>query len=63
VFLVRLLALFDKKIARVADDLNWNYELSDEKIKRILKWNPRSAEEAILAMAESLIEHGLVTTK
>jgi len=60
VFLVRLLALFDKKIARVADDLNWDFEFSDEKIKRILKWNPRPAEEAILAMAESLIEHGLV---
>jgi dihydroflavonol-4-reductase len=60
VFLVRILALFDKKIARVADDLDWDFEFSDEKIKRILKWSPRSAEEAILAMAESLIEHGLV---
>lgn len=63
VFLVRILALFDKKIARVIDDLEWDFEFSDEKIKRILKWNPRSAEEAILAMAESLIEHGLVATK
>jgi dihydroflavonol-4-reductase len=60
VFLVRLLALFDKKVARVADDLNWDFILSDEKIKRILKWHPRPAEEAILSMAESLIEQGLV---
>jgi dihydroflavonol-4-reductase len=60
VFLVRLLALFDKKVARVADDLNWDYELSGEKIKHILKWSPRTAEEAILSMAESLIEQGLV---
>jgi dihydroflavonol-4-reductase len=60
VVLVRLLALFDKKIARVADDLNWDFEFSDEKIKHILKWSPRSAEEAILSMAESLIEQGLV---
>jgi dihydroflavonol-4-reductase len=60
VFLVRLLALFDKKVARVADDLNWDFEFSDEKIKRILKWSPRSAEEAILSMAESLIEQGFV---
>jgi dihydroflavonol-4-reductase len=60
VFLVRVLALFDKKIARVADDLNWDYKLSDEKIKRMLDWSPRSAEEAILSMAESLIEQGFV---
>ncbi len=60
VFLVRILALFDKKIARVADDLNWDFELSGEKAKRILKWNPRSAEEAILSMAESLIKQGFV---
>ncbi len=58
--LVRLLALFDKKIAIVVRDLNWDYDLSNEKAKRILKWSPRSAEEAILSMAESLIEQGFV---
>ena len=60
VFLVHFLALFDKKIALVANDLNWDFEFSDEKIKRILKWNPRSMEESILSMAESLIEQGFV---
>ncbi|MBI5952725.1 MAG: aldehyde reductase [Chloroflexi bacterium] len=60
VWVVRLLALFDKKIARVVGDLEWDFELSDEKIKRILKWSPRPMEEAILSMAESLIEQGLV---
>jgi len=58
--LVRLLALFDKKIAIVVRDLDWDYDLSNEKAKRILKWSPRSAEESILSMAESLIEHGFV---
>jgi dihydroflavonol-4-reductase len=60
VFAVRLLALFDKKIARVTGDLEWDFDFSDEKIKRILKWSPRPMEEAILSMAESLIEQGLV---
>lgn len=60
VVFVRLLALFDKKIARVAGDLNWDYDLSNEKSKRILKWMPRKAEEAILSMSESLIEQGFV---
>ncbi|MBI5841388.1 MAG: aldehyde reductase [Chloroflexi bacterium] len=57
-FLVRILALFDKKIAIVARDLDWDYELSNEKIKRVLNWNPRSKEETILSMAESLVEQG-----
>ncbi|MBI5352353.1 MAG: NAD-dependent epimerase/dehydratase family protein [Chloroflexi bacterium] len=59
-FLVRILALFDKKIARVSGDLNWDYGLLNEKAKRILKWNPRTPEESILSMAESLIEQGFV---
>lgn len=60
VFLVRLLALFDKRIALVVPTLNWDFELSNEKAKRLLKWSPRSKEEAILSMAESLIEQGFV---
>ena len=60
VFLVRALALFDKRIALVTPSLNWNFELSNTKIKRILNWQPRSKEEAILSMAESLIEQGFV---
>jgi len=59
-FLVRILALFDKKIAVVTESLDWDFELSSEKAKRILKWQPHSKEEAILSMAESLIEQGLV---
>ncbi|MDD2922611.1 MAG: aldehyde reductase, partial [Anaerolineales bacterium] len=59
-FAVRLMALFDKKIAVVIRDLDWEYDISSEEAKRVLKWNPRSKEEAILSMAESLIELGLV---
>ncbi len=59
-FLVRVIALFDKKVSRVTESLDWDYEFSNEKAKRILKWNPRSKEEAILSMAESLIEQGFV---
>jgi dihydroflavonol-4-reductase len=57
---IRILALFDKKIARVSDSLDRDFEQSNEKAKRILKWTPRSEKEAILSMAESLIEHGFV---
>ena len=59
-FLIRFIALFDKKIALVTNSLDWDFDFSNEKAKRILKWNPRSPEVAILAMAESLIEQGLI---
>jgi len=62
VFFARLVALFDKKVALIIPLLNWDFELSNEKAKRILKWQPRSNEEAILSMAESLIENGLINT-
>ncbi len=58
--LVRLIALFDKKVARVTESLNWDYELSNENAKRVLKWTPRPAEEGVLSMAESLIEQGVI---
>jgi len=58
--LVRLLALFDKKIARVTDSLDRDFENSIDKARHILKWSPRPEREAILGMAESLIEHGFV---
>ena len=59
-FLIKILALFDKKIALVAPSLGWDYDLSNEKATRILKWTPRPVEESILSMAESLIEQKFV---
>ena len=58
--MVRFLGLFDKKIARVTASLDRDMNYSSDKAKRILKWSPRSEKEAILSMAESLIEHGFV---
>ena len=59
-FLVRFIGLFDKKVSRVTQSLDWDYELSNANAKRILKWTPRPAEESVLAMAESLIEQGVI---
>lgn len=57
--LIRFFGLFDKRVSLVTNSLDWDYDLSNEKAKRILKWNPRANEEAILSMAESLIEQGI----
>ena len=59
-FLVRFIGLFDKKVSRVTQSLDWDYELSNANAKHILKWTPRPAEESVLAMAESLIEQGVI---
>jgi len=59
-FLVRFIGLFDKKVARVTGSLNWDYDLSNANAKHTLKWRPRPAEESVLAMAESLIEQGVI---
>jgi len=59
-FLVRLVALYDKPTRTVLDGLGKRTDVSNERIKRLLDWKPRSAEEMIVALGESLIEHGAV---
>ncbi len=59
-FIVRFVAIFDPKIRAIVNTLDWDFQLSSEKAKQILKWNPRSAKESVLAMAESLIEQGIL---
>lgn len=59
-FLLRLFALFDPGIALVVKDLGVHREISNEKAKKLLGWQPRSNVDAIIATAESLIKYGLV---
>ncbi|MBX3035549.1 MAG: aldehyde reductase [Anaerolineales bacterium] len=59
-FLVRLVALFDPKVRAVVNSLDWDYKISNEKAKQILKWNPHSPKESVLSMAESLVEQGIL---
>jgi hypothetical protein len=55
-----LVALFDPKIRAVVNSLDWDYKISNEKAKQILKWNPRSPKESVISMAESLIQQGIL---
>jgi dihydroflavonol-4-reductase len=58
--LIRLFALVDTSAQSVVDDLGRELIFSNQRIKKELNWQPRSAEEAVLAMAESLIQLGVV---
>jgi dihydroflavonol-4-reductase len=57
---VRVFAIFDKSARGILDDLGREIKISNQRIIQELNWQPRSAEEAIVAMAESLIHHGIV---
>ncbi|MDK2980982.1 MAG: hypothetical protein PWQ55_1329 [Chloroflexota bacterium] len=59
-FLVRFIAVFVKSLAMPATFLGKNTACSNAKAKKLLGWQPRSAEEAILATAQSMIELGLI---
>lgn len=53
-FLVKLLAVFDKEIAGVTNELNFRKELDTEPARSELGWTPRPAAEAVLSCAKSL---------
>lgn len=57
-WLVRIAALFNEKAKAVAPMLGVNRNASNEKAKKILGWQPRTNEEAILAAAKSLVKFG-----
>ncbi|MFV2084033.1 SDR family oxidoreductase [Micromonospora sp. LOL_021] len=53
---VRLAARFSPRIAFVLPELGAVREASSEKARRMLGWQPRPAEEAVIDMANSLIQ-------
>ncbi|MEI8384508.1 MAG: aldehyde reductase [Nitrosomonadaceae bacterium] len=59
-FLFRLVGLFDSSVRLVIPDLNKPQNISTERIRTVLGWEPRSKEEAIISMAESMIKYGLI---
>ncbi len=59
-FLVKFLAVLKKDLRMPATFLGQNTACSNAKAKKILGWKPRSAEEAIMATAKSMVELGLI---
>lgn len=58
--LVKFLALFNKDLRMPATFLGQKTACSNTKAKKLLGWQPRSAEEAIIATAKSMVELGLI---
>jgi nucleoside-diphosphate-sugar epimerase len=59
-WLVRLVGLFDPAVATIVPELGKLKNATSEKARRVLGWQPRSSEEAIVATAESLMRLGLL---
>jgi nucleoside-diphosphate-sugar epimerase len=59
-WLVRLAALRDPAVKQIVPELGKWKNATNEKAKRVLGWNPRSSEDAIVATAESLLRLGLL---
>jgi len=61
-WIVRLSALFDQSLAQVVPELGIIKPVTNEKARRLLGWQPRSNEEAVLATATSLEQLKLLRT-
>ena len=59
-WLIRLAALRDPAMKNLLPMLGVMMDATSEKAKRLLGWEPRSNEEAIVASAESLLKLGLL---
>lgn len=58
--LVKAAALIDPKLRMVASLLGTYAETSNKKAVTMLDWHPRSAKEAIIATAQSMIDLGII---
>ncbi len=57
---LRIASLFDRQLRPMVPDLGVAKRMTSEKAQRVLGWQPRQPEDAIIATAESLIAKGLV---
>ncbi len=59
-WLLRLAALRDPAIKQILPELGKVKNATNEKARRLLGWEPRSREDALVATAESLVRLGLL---
>ncbi|MEQ1507615.1 MAG: aldehyde reductase, partial [Myxococcota bacterium] len=62
-WLVRLAALREPALKQIAPELGKRRDATNAKARRVLGWDPRPPEEALVATAESLLRLGLVAAR
>jgi hypothetical protein len=58
-WILRVAALFDKTLKLVVNEMDTRQDVSHERARSVLGWEPRGLEEMVVAMGESLIQHGV----
>lgn len=58
--LVKLVSLRDPAVKQIVPELGKKRNGTNAKARRLLGWNPRPNEEALVATAESLVDLGLL---
>ena len=58
--MLRAVSLFDVAVKQIVPELGKARQASNDKARRVLGWQPRTNEEAIVATAESLVRLGLL---
>ena len=59
-FMLKIVAVFNPTLKQVIPELGRQRQISNEKARTILGWTPRTANEAIIDGAQSLIDAGVV---
>jgi nucleoside-diphosphate-sugar epimerase len=60
-FMVRIVAMFDPTVKTVVSDLGRVRQVSSERIRNELSWQPHTLEEMVVSMGETMIEQGIVS--
>ena len=60
-FMVRIVAMFDPTVKTVVSDLGRVRNVSNDRIRRVLNWQPHSLEEMAVAMGETMIQQEIVS--
>jgi nucleoside-diphosphate-sugar epimerase len=58
-WILRVASLFDKTLKLVIKEVDKRQDVSHERARSVLGWEPRGLEEMVVAMGESLIQHGV----
>jgi len=58
--MLKIVAVFNPTLKQVIPELGRQRQVSNEKAKRVLGWKPRTAKQAIVDGAQSLIVAGVV---
>jgi dihydroflavonol-4-reductase len=59
-WILRIVGVFDSTVRQIVPELGKHKDATSAKAERVLDWKPLSAEDSIVATAESLIQLGLV---